>query len=191
MTGPLLWSRGEARLTAVPVRQALGELAGVRLLDGQGTATLQLGGQGETWGDFIQAVTGRAAFSLGEGSLAGIDVQSLVGLAETPSEPIGIGGGVLKFTGLEGSAALTGGAVETTDLAIKGSDFRIDLDGLLWLPGGAVEGTATLGVPIADGRTRQIPIAVTGTLAHPAFDLDRSRSVDPAPAVVNPADPRG
>ena len=183
--GDRLVSRASAKLADVALRPALSDLAGVQALDGAASGQVDLSAQGASWAELLQGVNGRSTVSISDGAIGGLDLADLAALAGGSPEPVVPGTGALRFTQFTGTVTLDAGIVETTDAALRGSTYSVDLKGWGSLASGLIDARATLS-PSADGTARAVPIAISGTWRHPQFDVDRERT---QPAGV--AAPRG
>ena len=178
--------RASAEVADVPAGAALNDLAGITVLDGTATAAVDLGGAGQNWGEFAQALSGTVTFALADGELAGIGVDGLAALAADPlADPVGPTTARTRFTTMAGTLAVGGGVLETVDLAAEGDDFRIVVSGWGSLLSGLVNGKAELATG-ANNRP-PIPLSIDGTWWEPVFALDRDR----LPLRSGDAAPRG
>jgi AsmA protein len=169
-------SRVEAKLSGVDAHTALGNLADVQALGGRTDADLVLEGQGASWGEFVQRISGHGTFSLTDGAVVGLDVAELAALADSPTAPLPASSATMDFTKLGGSVALNAGILETTDTVMDGNSFRVALTGWGSLSSGVINAKARLGpLPGAggDSQTKVVPIAVSGTWRKPVITLDR------------------
>jgi AsmA protein len=184
--GDRLVSQASATLANVAARPALIDLAGIQSLEGSAGGSLDVRGQGSTWGEFVQSLAAHGSFAVSNGTLSGLDIAQLAALTDASAAPIVPGAGFMAFTKLSGTANLDGGILETKDTVLAGSTYRIDLKGWGSLASGLIDASAVLLPATGAAAAKVVPIAVTGTWRRPHFDLDRGRS-SPSPAAA----PRG
>jgi AsmA protein len=171
----MLSASAEVRLAAVPARVALNDLAEIPVLDGTGTAVVDLASQGQNWGEFAQAATGTVTFAVADGSLTGIDIDALAAMASDPlAEPMGPTTSSTSFANMGGTLTIGGGTIETDDLVAEGSGFRIAVNGWGSVLSGLIDAKATLTVA-GDGQASEVPLIIGGTWWEPEFALDRER----------------
>jgi AsmA protein len=175
-------SRGEVKLSSVSARSALSDLAAIRSLDASADLDMVIATDGASLGEMVQRLTGQCRFTLADGTLSGISVSDLTGLAAGPSLPLSPGAGSLSFARITGTASLGAGVVQSGDLAVVGGGYRIDAKGDGSIASGTIEGKATVAAGAGE-RTTIVPVAISGTWTQPLFQLDRT----PLPAsVVSP-----
>ncbi len=174
--GDALSAHAKATVTAVPARVALSDLAKISVLDGTSTAVVDIGSRGQNWGEFAQATTGTLSFAITDGSLTGVDVHALAAMASDPlAEPIGPTATSTAFKRMTGTLAVAGGVLETDDLVAEGDGFHLAIDGWGSVLSGLVDAKATLATVTNSGKTRDVPLTISGSWWEPQFALDRER----------------
>ncbi len=176
ITDQFLWSRAEAQVHDVSARPALTDLATIGAIDGSATASVALGGQGQTWAEFAQNVAGSIKFTLADGSLQGVDLNALAAAAaDAPYEPVSPGYGVMPFSRMAGTIAVNGGTFQTDNLTVSGKGFDVALSGWGSLVSGLVEAKSSLAMATSADKVQDIPVAITGTWRRPQFEIDAAR----------------
>ncbi len=174
MDGETLSMSAHANLAAVPTRDALTDLANISALAGTGAAVVDVTGKGQNWGEFAQSISGTVMIALADGSLAGVDVNALAGLATHPvAGALEAAKGSTGFTSMAGTLSIGGGTLETNDLVAEGKGYRVAVSGWGSLVSGIVNATATLAT--AGNGAREVPLRIGGTWWAPEFTLDQER----------------
>jgi AsmA protein len=168
-------------MTGVDVAALASDFLKSRRLSGRGTITSNLTTRGGTRDELLRSLNGRAAVSIDEGAIEGIDlwfeVDRAVSVIQKQSLPSSQGSGRTKFDTFKGSADVVNGILSSHDLNIASQNLRVTGQGTANLATQAIalQVKATLykgAAGAAAGTLADIPLAITGTLTSPAVRPD-------------------
>jgi uncharacterized protein involved in outer membrane biogenesis len=166
-------------LKGVPATPALTNLAGVTALEGNLSGAFDLTAGGRGWGEFVASVAGKGQFSIGDGTLTGVDLIAAANQLSDPfAGPLVGAGGETSFHQVDADVTLAKGVLSTSDMFMEGDDFRLALSGRGSLLSGATEAQATL-----TNATELIPLSIAGTWRQPAIARASLRPAPEKPAV--------
>lgn len=158
---------------------AFAGFSGLSLLDGTTSATVSLGGRGDSWGSLATNLSGTAHFKIADGMFAGIELSQIAGLSGGAEvADAAIGSGAVPFDSLAGTLKLTDGVVESRDIHMKGKTFAIDLGGQVSLIDAALRGNGVLSAAKTEsgtGKRKEIPFVVGGLWSAPLILPDYER----------------
>ncbi|WP_430910199.1 AsmA family protein [Methylobacterium sp. sgz302541] len=168
-------------LTNIRAAPLLSDLAGVRAIDGTGTARIDVQAQGLSLDAILKGAKGAADIRLANGRIDGLDVASLAGLIPLDNASGERASGlVTAFSSLGGSFRVADGKAVTDDLALKTNLLEAKGAGSIDLVGRSLDMQLkpTLAVP---GRSRpngrgglSVPVHVSGPWTGPAVSADFS-----------------
>jgi AsmA protein len=146
----------------VDLDQSLGELFGLRRVEGKGNFTLNLDGSGASVYELMQGMNGTATLLSRKGAVAGINVEQL--LRRLERNPLAgradFRGGKTPYDTMAINLQITQGIANFEDVRVDGPSIRLSLIGAASLPSRELDlkGTASL-------------ISSSARDAAPAFDL--------------------
>jgi AsmA protein len=189
MSGGALVGSANVTIDGTPAGPALGDFFGISFLDGPVSASIEVSGGGDTWGDLIGAVTGAADVRIVDGTLRGFELGNIAALAGAPRivDPAE-GTGTIPFKSLTGSLTFADGAIDGTDIHVSGESFTIDLSGRVSLVNATLRGRGVLAAARVNSdrsEPRDIPFVVGGAWTDPYVLPDYERLIQ-----RNTADPR-
>jgi AsmA protein len=164
--------KSQLQFAEVDLESCLGELFGIRKLEGKGNLSLSV----EATGDSVMALTrtlaGSAELTARQGAIAGFNVEQL--LKRLEQRPLSIGGdfrrGRTPFEKLNATAKIAQGTASIEDMRLEGGAIRLTLGGLASIPARDLDlkGTATLVSATADATPRfELPFVVQGPWDDP------------------------
>ena len=155
----------------VDLETCLGEVFGIRRLEGKGDIALALDASGDTVFAFTQTLSGTTILTAREGALGGFNVEQL--LKRLEQRPLSIGGdfrrGRTPFDKLTVMLRITQGIASVEDVLLEGGPVKLKLAGLASIPSRELDlkGTASL-VSTNDGTTAfELPFVVQGQWDDP------------------------
>ncbi len=156
----------------VDLESCLGELFGIRKLEGKGNLSLSLEASGDSVMALTRTLAGSANLTARQGGIAGFNVEQL--LKRLEQRPLSIGGdfrrGRTPFEKLDATAKIAQGTASLEDVRIEGGAIRLTLGGLASIPARELDlkGTATL-VSATAGATPmfELPFVVQGPWDDP------------------------
>jgi len=145
---------------------------------GRGDASAVLNARGNTTAAWFETLAGKIQADVKEGALMGVDLwyelRRARALLERKPVPVREGPVRTAFSTLRGSAVLEGGVMRSDDLRVETDYLRARGEGTLNLSTGAVDYrlvTLVYEVPVdgagselADLKSLEVPITITGTL---------------------------
>jgi len=154
--------KAQLQFSDVDLDQCLGELVGVRRIEGKGNLGFTFDSSGESVYDLTKALNGTAILSSRKGAIAGVNVEQLLRrLERNPLSGRGdVRGGKTPYELLAINLKVTQGTAQVDDLRIEAPGVRLALAGSASIPARELDlkGTATL-------------MASASTDAAPAFEL--------------------
>jgi AsmA protein len=205
-TGAVL--KTQMHFSDVDMEQCLGEVFGLRRLEGKGNLMLALEGTGESVLGLTRNLNGTASLAARQGALTGLNIEQL--LRRLERRPLSGGtetrSGRTPFDKLAINLKISQGIAEVEDVRIDGPSVRLALGGSTSIPARELDlkGTASL-VSNTSEALFELPFVVQGTwddpvmLPDPEILMRRSRATTPferflqraprapAPAGVEPA----
>jgi AsmA protein len=164
--------KSQLQFAEVDLESCLGELFGIRKLEGRGNLSLSV----EATGDSVMALTrtlaGSASLTARQGGIAGFNVEQL--LKRLEQRPLSIGGdfrrGRTPFDRLDATAKIAQGTASIEDMRLEGGAIRLTLGGLASIPARELDlkGTATLVSATAEATPMfELPFVVQGPWDDP------------------------
>jgi AsmA protein len=163
----------DAKLAGFEVERGLGELIGLRPLDGKGTLDVTLAGQGDTLQAVLRDLSGEVRAGIERGALVGINVGDA--LRRIDRRPLGgafdLRGGRTPFDRLSARIKVAKGAVSLEEARIESAQLRVTLAGAVSVARRDLDlhGTASLARP---GTTFDLPFLVVGSWENPSVIPD-------------------
>jgi AsmA protein len=161
----------------VDLANCLGQIFGVRKLEGHGTLTLDVNGSGDSVWALTRTLNGTASVDAHDGALAGIDIEQL--LKRLDKRPLSGNGdfrtGRTPFDHLALNVKIDQGMMSVLGLRIDGPAVRVTVAGQASVPSRDLDlqGTATL-VPTAATGEFDLPFVVQGPWENPIILPDAS-----------------
>jgi AsmA protein len=156
----------------VDLESCLGELFGIRKLEGKGNLSLSVEAAGDNMLALTRTLTGSAELTARQGAIAGFNVEQL--LKRLEQRPLSIGGdfrrGRTPFEKLTASAKIAHGIASIEDVRIEGGAVRLALGGSASIPARDLDlrGTAALVSASADAPpVFELPFVVQGPWDDP------------------------
>jgi AsmA protein len=168
-----------ADLKDVPLGVALQSIAGVKSVEGTGTASLALSGRGATVNALLHGLAGTVKVAASDGTIAGLDIDRLAARLGRGAADDG-GDGQTAFTSLTASLGIAAGTLSTHDLAVEGAGYRIDMDGEASLFESTVSGRGELaltGKEVDPSFPNPLPFELSGTWTEPELLPDFQRLI--------------
>jgi AsmA protein len=171
----------------VDLANCLGQIFGVRKLEGHGTLTVDVGGSGDSVWALTRTLDGTASLDAHDGALAGIDVEQL--LKRLDKRPLSGNGdfrsGRTPFDHLALNVKIDQGMMSVLGLRIDGPAVRVTVAGQASVPTRDLDlqGTATL-VPTAATSEFDLPFVVQGPWENPIILPDASSLIRRSPAAA-------
>jgi len=178
--GAIIVSRGEAgaevktqlQFTDVDLESCLGDLFGIRKLEGKGNLSLSVEAAGESVLALTRTLNGTADLTARQGAIAGFNVEQL--LKRLEQRPLSIGGdfrrGRTPFDRLTATGKIAQGMATIDEMRVEGGAIRLALGGSASIPARDLDlrGTAVLVSATSDARpTFELPFVVQGSWDDP------------------------
>src|SRR5476651_1320532 len=164
--------KSQLQFTDVDLESCLGQLFGLRRLEGKGNISLAVEGTGESVLAVARTLNGTAGLTGANGALAGLNVEQL--LRRLERRPLSGGGefrsGRTPYDKITVALKITQGTVTTEDARIEGSTMRLVLAGTASIPERDLDlkGTAALVAAAKPGATPfELPFIVQGSWDDP------------------------
>jgi AsmA protein len=179
--------KSDMQFTDVDLDSCLGELFGLRRVEGKGNMSFAVEGAGESVFALTRSISGTVNLTAEHGALAGINVEQVLRrLERRPLSPGDYRNGRTPFDKLTVSLKIANGAVSVADTTVDGAAVRIALAGTASIPTRELDlkGTAAL----LNGPNEvafELPFVVTGPwegampLPDPASLIQRSGAAAP------------
>jgi AsmA protein len=180
--------KAQLQFADVDLEQCLGEIFGVRRIEGKGNLSMAIDSSGASVYDLTQAVNGTASLISRKGSLTGINVEQI--LRRMQRSPLSRGGGEFRsgktaFDSLSVKLKIVDGTANVEDIRIDSQAVRVVLGGSASIPARDLDlrGTASL-VPgtISGGSapvpTFELPFMVQGAWDDPFTFLDAQSLIE-------------
>ncbi len=163
----------ELQFADVDLDGCLGDLFGIRRIDGKGTLSLALEGSGESVMAMTETLGGTSLLTATQGSLAGFNVEQL--LRRLERRPLSGGGDFRKgrtaFDKLTVKLKLAAGVAAVEDVRLESATVRLALTGSASIPARDMnlKGTASLvsANPTDAARAFELPFVVDGPWDDP------------------------
>ncbi len=179
--------KSEMHFVDVDLESCLGELFGLRRLEGKGNLDFALEGAGDSVLNLTRNLSGTINLESQQGALAGINVEQV--LRRLERRPLSGGdyrSGHTPFDKLKVSLKIANGAVAVDEASVDGSSVRVALAGTASVPSREVDlkGTASL-MDSANNVAFELPFIVNGPwddalpLPDPASLIRRSGAAAP------------
>lgn len=155
----------------VDLEPCLGQLFGLRRLEGKGNISMNVEGTGESVLAVTRTLNGNATLTGTHGALAGLDVEQL--LRRLERRPLSGGGefrsGRTPYDKLSIALKISEGMVTVEDMTIEGAAVRLALAGSASIPERDLDlkGTAALIATSRPGATFELPFIVQGSWDDP------------------------
>ena len=165
----------------LPAAAALADLFGLSMIEGATSARITLEGDGETWGDFAEALKGTAHVEISDGALIGFDLGQLAALSGgyDVADPAP-DSGTVPLTSLTADLVLADGKLTGDDIVVAGDGFTITVGGEVSLIDLGVRARGVLNAERSQGgagQRRDIPFVVSGSWLSPFLLPDYERLI--------------
>jgi AsmA protein len=164
--------KSQLQFTDVDLESCLGQLFGLRRLEGKGNMSLNVEGSGQSVLDVTRTLNGTATLTGEKGALAGLDVEQL--LRRLERRPLSGGGdfrtGRTPYDKIMVNLKIVKGTVTVEDVKIDGSAVKLALAGSASIPARELDlkGTAALVSLSRPGATPfELPFIVQGSWDDP------------------------
>jgi AsmA protein len=158
--------KAQLQFADVDLDQTLGELFGIRRIEGKGNLGFAVDSKGESVYGLTQALNGTANLISRKGAIAGLNVEQLLKrLAKSPlSRGNELSSGKTPYDLLSANVKIDEGTIKAEDVRIEGPALRLALAGSASIPARDLDltGTASLLAVAASGAADAAP---------PAFEL--------------------
>ena len=174
--------KAQLQFTDVDLDQTLGEMFGIRRLEGKGNLSVVVDSTGASVYDLTQALNGTASLTSRKGALTGINVEQA--LKRMERSPLSRGGGDFRtgktaFDSLAVNLKIVDGMANVETIRIEGPNLRINLAGSASIPDRDLDlrGTASLIANATSGGGAmapyfELPFMVQGAWDDPLTLLD-------------------
>ncbi len=197
--------RAQLQFTNIDFAQSLGEMFGIRKLEGRGNLSFAIESSGASVYDLTKALNGTAALSSRRGAIAGFDVEQL--LRRIERRPLSGGGefrtGKTPYETLTMNLKIVQGVANVEDVRMEGSTVGLALNGSASIPERELDlhGTASLwsnsaAAASAAAPAFELPFMVQGPwddpimLPDPQSRIQRSGAAAPLLDAVRNLGPR-
>lgn len=164
--------KSQLQFTDVDLETCLGQLFGLRRLEGKGSMSLNVEGTGNSVLAVTRTLNGTATLTGTNGALAGLNVEQL--LRRLERRPLSGGGefrtGRTPYEKIAVALKIAKGTVTVDDVAIDGAAVKLALAGTASIPERELDlkGTAALVAPPRPGATPfELPFIVQGSWDDP------------------------
>jgi AsmA protein len=164
--------KSQLQFTDVDLESCLGQLFGLRRLEGKGNISLAVEGSGESVLAVTRTLNGTAGLTGANGALAGLNVEQL--LRRLERRPLSGGGefrsGRTPYDTINVALKITKGIATVEDVKIEGSAVRLALAGSTSIPDRELDlkGTASLVAAAKPGAPAfELPFIVQGSWDDP------------------------
>ena len=163
--------RSLLQFTDVDLETCLGELFGIRKLEGRGDLAMALEASGDSMFALTRTLAGTATLIGRQGGLAGFNVEQL--LKRLEQRPLSIGGdfrrGRTPFEKLTVTLRIAQGVASVEDVVLEGGPVRLALGGIALIPSRELDlkGTAALVTTATDAPAFELPFVVQGPWDDP------------------------
>jgi AsmA protein len=164
--------RSQLQFTDVDLEKCLGQLFGLKRLEGKGNMSLAVEGTGESVLALTRTLNGTAGLTGNNGALAGLNVEQL--LRRLERRPLSGGGefrsGMTPYDKITVALKIVKGTVNVEDMRVEGAAVRLGLNGSASIPERELDlkGTAALVTAARPGATPfELPFIVQGSWDDP------------------------
>jgi len=164
--------KSQLQFTDVDLESCLGQLFGLRRLEGKGNISLSVEGTGQSVLAVTRTLNGTATLTGTDGAIAGLNVEQL--LRRLEQRPLSGGGefrsGRTPYDKITVALKIVQGTVTVEDVKIEGSAVRLALAGSASIPERELDlkGTATLVAASRPGAAAfELPFIVQGSWDDP------------------------
>jgi AsmA protein len=164
--------KSQLQFTDVDLESCLGQLFGLRRLEGKGNISLAVEGSGESVLAVTRTLNGTAGLVGANGALAGLNVEQLLHRLER--RPLSGGGefrsGRTPYDTITVALKITQGTITVEDMKVEGSAVRLALGGSASIPERELDfkGTASLVAAAKAGAVPfELPFIVQGSWDDP------------------------
>ncbi|HXZ22145.1 MAG TPA: AsmA family protein [Pseudolabrys sp.] len=164
--------KSQLQFTDVDLETCLGQLFGLRRLEGKGNIALAVEGGGDSVLAVTHTLSGTASLVGTNGALVGLNVEQL--LRRLERRPLSGGGefrsGQTPYDKITVALKVTQGTVSVEDVKVEGASVTLALAGSASIPARELDlkGTATLVAPPRPGATPfELPFIVQGSWDDP------------------------
>ncbi len=181
--------KSQMQFSNVLLEQSLGELFGIRRLEGTGNLSFSMESGGLNVQELARNLNGTAEISARQGALTGVNVEQLLHrLQRSPLSGNGdFRGGRTPFDTLNIGLRITRGTATVEDMHLDGPGIRLALAGTTSIPNRELDltGTASLTNPSDTSAAFELPFIVQGAWDDPLMLPDaqtliqRSRATAP------------
>ncbi|MCZ4366261.1 AsmA family protein [Sulfitobacter dubius] len=164
---------GKLTAQSVQMRDLLEDTAGVTRFTGDGTAALSFLGSGQSLDAIMRSLSGNGTLSMGRGTIAGIDLDALLGSVDAE-------GGSTVFDSMEATFDIAQGVLRNDDLLMLLPNFNATGAGQVNLGARTLDYTFTpkaLRVNASRGGLA-VPVRITGPWADPQIKPDLRAAID-------------
>jgi AsmA protein len=168
--------KAQLQFADVDLDQALGELFGIRRVEGKGNLGFAVNSRGKSIYGLTQALNGTASLVSRKGAIAGLNVEQLLKrLAKSPlSRGNELSSGKTPYNLLAANLKIEQGTIKVDDVHIEGPSLRLALAGSASIPARDLDltGTASLLSTAASGAAEaatafELPFVVQGAWDDP------------------------
>jgi AsmA protein len=176
--------RAQLQFVDFDLDQGLGELIGIRRVEGKGTLALNLDSAGSNVHELAQRLNGTASLTSKNGAIAGINVEQL--LRRLERNPVAGRGdfrnGKTPFDEFVANIKVTQGIAAVEDLRVEAPTVRLALAGSASIPARDLDlkGSASLLAARDAAPTFELPFLVTGPWDNPLIWPDAQALIDRA-----------
>lgn len=163
--------KSQLQFTDVDLDACLGELFGLRRLEGKGNLTLSVESLGDSVLALTRSLTGTASLTARQGAITGFNVEQL--LKRLEARPLSIAGdfrrGRTPFDKLDVMLRIVDGTARVEDVRLEGGAIRLALGGTASIPMRDLDlkGTAALVSAGNDSPLFELPFVVQGRWDDP------------------------
>jgi AsmA protein len=168
-------------LEGVSTQPLLKDALGFDWLEGRGTITLALAGQGTSERQMVETLNGKLDMSAVNGAVSGFDVGKFLRSIEQGRIPdLGISAAEkTPFSELAGSHTITNGVARNQDLRLVSPNLRVSGSGTVNLPARTLDYTVSPKIVASTGGDRavinlaglELPVRIEGPWDKPNFSV--------------------
>ncbi len=159
-------------ISDVDLESCLGQLFGLRRLEGKGNISFAVDGSGDSVLAVTRTLNGNASLTASDGALVGLDIEQL--LQRLERRPLSGGGdfrnGTTKYDSIAVALKIEQGKVTVDDVKVLGPAVQLALAGSASIPQRELDltGTASLVTPVREGVPPfALPFIVQGSWDDP------------------------
>jgi AsmA protein len=173
--------KAQLQFAEVDLDQALGELFGIRRIEGKGNLGFAVDSRGQSVYGLTEALNGSVSLVSRKGAIAGLNVEQLLKrLAKSPlSRGNELSSGKTPYNLLMANLKIEQGTIKVDDVHIEGPSLRLALTGSASIPARELDlsGTASLMSTSASGAAEaapafELPFVVQGPWDDPLLQPD-------------------